>query len=90
MTASVFVTVSVAVKAHEDYGTSYKGKHLIGPGKSFQGLVYCYHGRKHGYAHADMVLEKELKVLYFDGQVTGEECHTGPDLSFRDLGVVLQ
>lgn len=67
-----------------------RGKHLTGPGKSFQGLVYCYHGRKHGYAHADMVLEKELKVLYFDGQATGEECHTGPDLSFRDLGVVLQ
>jgi hypothetical protein len=32
-----------------------------------------------------MALEKELRVLHLDQHVTRRECHTGPDLSFRDL-----
>ena len=30
----------------------------------FRGLVLCHHGRKHGSTQADMVLEKELRVLH--------------------------
>lgn len=80
MSTSVFLTVSVAVKTHEDHRNSYKGKHSLSLVESFKGLIYYYHGRKHEYVHADMIPEKELKVLYFDGQATGEKCHTGPDL----------
>jgi len=34
---------------------------------SFRGLVHYHHGEKHG---ADVVLEKELKVLYLDMKAT--------------------
>ena len=33
---------------------------------SFRGLVHYHHGRKHGTDQADMVLEKELRVLHLD------------------------
>jgi hypothetical protein len=33
---------------------------------SVRGLVHYQHGRKHGSIQANMVLEKELRVLYFD------------------------
>ena len=33
---------------------------------SFRGSVYYRHGRKHGSMQADMVLEKELRVLHLD------------------------
>ena len=46
-----------------------KKKHLIDVAYSFKGLVY-YH---HAGIQADMVLEKELKVLYVDLQATGSE-----------------
>jgi hypothetical protein len=49
---------SIAAKRH--HGNSYKGKHLIGAGLQFRGLVYYHHGRKHGGVQADMVLEKLL------------------------------
>jgi hypothetical protein len=64
------------VKRHHDHGTSYNGKHLIEVGLHFRGLVYYCHGRKHGSLQADMVLEKELRVLHLDPQATGD-CHTG-------------
>ena len=50
----------IAVKRHHDHDNSYKGKHLIGAGLQFRGLVYYHHGRKHGGVQADMVLEKLL------------------------------
>ena len=31
---------------------------------SFRGSVHYHHDGKHGSVHADMVLEKELRVLY--------------------------
>jgi hypothetical protein len=40
---------------------------------SFRGIVYYHHGRKHGSMQADMVLEKELRVLHLDLQ-TAEDC----------------
>ena len=39
----------------------------------FRGLVYYQHGRKHGSTQADMVLEKELRILHLDLQATGKE-----------------
>ena len=32
----------------------------------FTGLIYYHHGRKQGSAQADVVLEKELRVLHLD------------------------
>jgi hypothetical protein len=50
--------VSVAVKRHHDHSNSYKGKHLIGDGLWFRGLICFCHGWKHGGMQADMVLER--------------------------------
>jgi hypothetical protein len=47
----------IAVKSHRDHDNSYKGKHLIGAGLQFRGLVHCHHGWEHGGVLADMVLE---------------------------------
>ena len=44
----VSARVSVAMKAHCDHDNSYKGKHLIGAGLQFRGLVHYGHGGKHG------------------------------------------
>jgi hypothetical protein len=60
---------------------SYKKKHFIGAGIQFRGLVLCHHGRKHGGTQADMVLEKELRVLHLDQQAAESMCHTGCSLS---------
>ena len=35
----------------------------LGLASRFRGLVHCQHGRKHGSMQADMVLNKELRVL---------------------------
>lgn len=37
--------VFIAVKRHHDHSNSYKGKHLIGAGLQFEGLVHCYHAQ---------------------------------------------
>ena len=54
----VLVRVSTAVKRHHDHGNSYKGKHFIGAGLQFRGLVHYHHGRKHGGMQVDIVLER--------------------------------
>ena len=47
----------------------------------FRSIVhYCY-DRKHGGMQADMVLEKDLIVLYPNPQASGRESVIGPDLS---------
>ena len=51
---------------------------------SFRGSVHDRRGGKHGYKQADMVLEKELKVLHLDPQ-KGTVCHTWHSLSIGDL-----
>jgi hypothetical protein len=38
----------------------------LGLAYNFRGTVHYHHGRKHGSLQADMVQEKEIKVLYFD------------------------
>ena len=73
--------VSIAVKRHHEHGNSYKGKHLIGAGLQFRGLVHYHHGRKRGSVQSDMMLEKESRILRLDLQVAGREKHTGPGLS---------
>jgi hypothetical protein len=40
--------VSVAVKRYHDHNNSYIGKHLVGAGLEFRGLVHFHHGCKHG------------------------------------------
>ena len=69
------------MERYHDHSNSYKEKHLIGAGLQFQSL-YC-HGRDHGRMHADMVLEKEMRVLHLDLKET--VCHTGCSLSLGDL-----
>jgi hypothetical protein len=60
------------VKRHYDQGNSYKRRHFTGVVYSFRGLVHYHHGRKHGSMQADMVLEKELRVLHLDLQAGGD------------------
>jgi hypothetical protein len=52
----------IVVKRHHDHSKFYKGKHS---NYSFRGSVCYHHGMKHGNVQADMVLEKELRVLHF-------------------------
>jgi len=52
----------------------YKGKHL-GLAYCFKGLVH-YHDRKCGNMQADMVVEKELRVLHLDPQAGERDCVT--------------
>ena len=40
----------------------------------FRGLVHYHHSRKHGSIQADMVLEKELRVLHLDPQAAEGDC----------------
>ena len=46
------------------------------PGLQFRGLVHCHHRGKDGGMQADMVLEKELRVLHPDLQTAGRETVT--------------
>jgi hypothetical protein len=41
---------------------------------SFRGSVHYHHGRKHGGVQADILLEKELRVLHFDPKVAEGHC----------------
>lgn len=55
---------SIAVKREHDYRDSYKGKHLIGAGLLYKGVVHCHHGGEHCDIQSDMALGKELRVLH--------------------------
>ena len=63
--------VSTAVKKHHGHGNSNGGLAY-----SFRGLVYYQHVRKHGSTQADVVLEKELRVLHLDPQAKETERDT--------------
>jgi hypothetical protein len=43
---------------------------------SFRGLVHYHQGRKHGSVQADMVLEKNLRVLHRYLKAAAEKCPT--------------
>lgn len=72
------------MKRDYDLNNFYKGKHFIG---AVRGLVYYHHGEKHGSVHADLLLEKELRVLHGDQLAIGRECNTGRSWSFCKLKV---
>jgi hypothetical protein len=55
------MTMTALIKENIKLGLAY----------SFRGLVCYCHGKKHGSAQADTVLEKEPRVLYLDQQATG-------------------
>ena len=58
----------------------------MGLAYTLRGLVHDCHGRKHGSMQADMMLEKELRVLHLDPQAAeGTVSHTGHSLSTGDL-----
>ena len=61
------------MKRYHDHSNSYKGKHLMGGGLEFRGLVLYHLGGKHSGMQADLILDKELRIP----QVAGRECHTG-------------
>ena len=42
------IRVFTAVKRNHDHSDSYKGKHFIGAGLQYKGLVHGHHGGKHG------------------------------------------
>ena len=69
----VLVKVSVSVKRHHYHGNDYKGKSLIGADLQFRDLVYYHQDRKHADMQVDMVLEKELSVIYVDQQTAGRD-----------------
>ena len=58
------MTTATPVKENIDLGLAY----------GFRGSVHQYHhGRKHGSMQADMVLEKELRLLHSDQQAAARE-----------------
>jgi hypothetical protein len=48
----------------------------------FRGLVYYHHGRKHGGLPADVVLEKEPRVLHLDPKGARRDFPTGCGLAY--------
>ena len=52
------------MKRHYNHSNSYEENMSLGwLAYSFRGLVHYHHDEEHGDMHADMVLERELKVL---------------------------
>ena len=70
------IRVSIAVKRHYGHNSSYRGKHLIGAALEFRGLFHDHHGEKHDSMQTDMVLKKELRVLYADCKTSGRKNET--------------
>jgi hypothetical protein len=70
------------MKRHHDHSNSYKGKHFIGAGfpvAEVQSIIVMV--GKHDSMQADMVLEKEPRVLHFDLKEQKETVnHTGCSL----------
>ena len=62
------------MKRHHDHGNSYLKETIsLRLAYRFRDLVHYLHGRKHDCMQADMVLEKELKVLlHIDPQAAGD------------------
>lgn len=69
----VLIRVSITVKRHRHHSNFYKGKHLIKGGLQFRGLVNYCHGKKSGGTQADVVLERETRVLHLDPEEAGRE-----------------
>ena len=70
----LLVRVSIASIKYHDQDNSNKEKHLLNElSCSFRGPVYYPHGEKHDQ-QAEMVLEKELRILHIDPQATEGDC----------------
>ena len=54
----------IVVKRHHDHSDSYKGQHLIGAGLQFQRFSPLSSWWVACSVQADVVLEKELRVLH--------------------------
>ena len=64
---SIYLRVSIAVKRQHELGNSYKRKTFnLRLAYSFRGLDYYHHDRKHGSVQAEVILERELRVLHYD------------------------
>ena len=50
--------------------TLIKGNISLGLAYRFRGSVHYHHNRKPGSLQADMMLEKELRVLHLDSKAT--------------------
>ena len=70
----VSVDISVSLR-HHDQGNSYKDEYFIEACLQFRSLVHCHYGREHGSMQADMMLEKELRVLHLDPRAAGRHSH---------------
>lgn len=66
---SVIVRIPVAMKRYHDQGKSYQSKHLVGADLQFQRLSPPSSWQEAWQYIADMVLEKEPKVLLLDLKV---------------------
>jgi hypothetical protein len=66
--------------------TFIKDSVSLGLTYSFRGSVHHHHGGKHGSVQADMVLEKELRVLHLERRLPGRDYvfYTGQSLSTRN------
>lgn len=62
-----------------------KANSSLGPAYRFRGSVHYCHGRKHADLWADIMLQKELRVLYFDPQAAKGGCPTRPTVSIGDF-----
>ena len=64
--SSVLVRVSVSVKRHHDHTNSYKGKLVeVAYSSEVQFIIIMV---EHDSVQADMMLERELRVLHLDFQ----------------------
>jgi hypothetical protein len=54
------------MKRHHDQGNSYKKKYLIGASFQFERFSPISPWWEHGNIQADIVLEKELRILNLD------------------------
>jgi hypothetical protein len=52
----------VRIVSHVEHSNSYKGKHLIGAGLQFRGLVFYHHGGKYSGRQSDIVLESSYEL----------------------------
>ena len=59
----------------------------MGLAYSFRGLVHYHHGGKHGGVQADVVLEKEPRVLHFDLQAAEVNAALGLAVHLRPQGL---
>ena len=57
------MTTATLLKDNIEFGLAY----------TFRGLIHYRHGGNHGTMQADMLLEKELRVLHLDRQAAGRE-----------------